>query len=260
MNAAASPAAAEREFAQALLDPVRACPAGLRTGNGSDPGRRFAVHRNNVVASLVDALADAYPMLSERLGRGDFAALARAFVVAEPPRSPLLWRYGEGFAGFIERFEPAARRPWLADLARLEWLRVLAFHAADAAPLADAQWSRLLSLPETLAATTLELHPSLALLVSRHAVVSLWRANAANAAPAIDPHRPESAVVLRDDDSVLVIDVAPPTAMFVRRLLDGRTLGDAAAMGSQAFDLAGSLALLIRQRAVTGHSTPGITR
>ena len=30
-------------FAQALFDPQRACPNGLKTWNGSDPESRFAV-------------------------------------------------------------------------------------------------------------------------------------------------------------------------------------------------------------------------
>ena len=43
-------------FAAALLDPGLPPPEGLITWNGSDPVRRFAVYRNNVIVSLVDAL------------------------------------------------------------------------------------------------------------------------------------------------------------------------------------------------------------
>mgnify|MGYP001390820627 CR=1 FL=1 len=43
-------------FAAALLDAERAVPSGLVAWNGSDPARRFAIYRNNVVVSLVDAL------------------------------------------------------------------------------------------------------------------------------------------------------------------------------------------------------------
>ena len=44
-------------FAAALLDPDLPPPDRLIAWNGSDPARRFAVYRNNVVVSLVDALA-----------------------------------------------------------------------------------------------------------------------------------------------------------------------------------------------------------
>lgn len=39
----------QRLFAAALLDPDAPCPTGLAAWNGSDPTRRFAVYRNNVV-------------------------------------------------------------------------------------------------------------------------------------------------------------------------------------------------------------------
>ena len=37
---------------------------------------------------------------------------------------------GEAFAAFIQTFEPASSVPYLADVARLEHLRTLAYHAA----------------------------------------------------------------------------------------------------------------------------------
>ncbi|MBP8278840.1 MAG: putative DNA-binding domain-containing protein, partial [Propionivibrio sp.] len=40
---------AQTTFAAALLDPDLAPPNGLIAWNGSDPARRFAVYRNNVV-------------------------------------------------------------------------------------------------------------------------------------------------------------------------------------------------------------------
>ncbi len=50
---AAAPPLSQRDFARALLDPQQPCPPGLRSWNGCDPAARFAVHRNNVVSSLV---------------------------------------------------------------------------------------------------------------------------------------------------------------------------------------------------------------
>ena len=45
-------------FARALLDPSAGVPAGLLRPDGAPAARRFDIYRNNVVASLVDALAD----------------------------------------------------------------------------------------------------------------------------------------------------------------------------------------------------------
>lgn len=169
-------------FADALLARDFDCPPGLRTWNGSDPARRFAVHRNNIIVSLVDALADTFPVVQAMVGTEFFRAMAREFVFVRPPSSPVLAHYGEGFAEFVEGFEPAACLPYLPDLARLELLRVEVYHA---------------------------LHPIERVLRSRYAVVSLWAAHQADDVDAalaqVDPDVAETACVLRCGLDVLVI-------------------------------------------------------
>ena len=64
--------------------------------------------------------------------------MARAFVAATPPRTPVLTTYGDEFAEFIAAFEPARELAYLADVARLEAARTHAYHAADAVPV-DAE-------------------------------------------------------------------------------------------------------------------------
>jgi uncharacterized protein (UPF0276 family) len=91
-------------FAETLLDPRAPIPAGLRTWNGSDPARRFDVHRNNVVTSLTAALAATFPVVLELVGADFFQAMAREFVRAAPPASPVLAEYGEAFADFVAGF------------------------------------------------------------------------------------------------------------------------------------------------------------
>ena len=124
---------AQARFARALLDPDLPVRDLLAANSPADEG--FDVHRNNVVAGLVDALAAAFPALVRLLGAAYFAALGAAFVRARPPASAVLIEYGDEFAGFIEAFPPLADLPWLGDVARLERLRTRAYHATDAAPL-----------------------------------------------------------------------------------------------------------------------------
>lgn len=162
-------------FAAALLDPDAPCPDGLTTWNGSDPARRFAVYRNNVIVSLIDALADTFPVTLELVGEAFFRAMAGIFVRRTPPRSTLLVDYGSGLPTFIERFEPAHPVPYLADVARLEMLRVRAFHAADADPLTLDQIAQALTNGTTACSacdsSSLAGHPQFA-LCSRGAVGS----------------------------------------------------------------------------------------
>lgn len=261
--------AAQADLAAALLDPARPVPAGLRAWNGSDPAARFAVYRNNVIVSLVAALADTFPVVRRLIGEEFFGAMAREFVRSHPPRSPVLADYGEGFADFVAAFEPAAALPYLPDMARLERARVRAFHAADAEPLDPGRLAEALARPERLGDARLRLHPSLAVIRASHAVASLWAAHQHDeadlpaAVAAVDLDRPECALVLRDGDAVLVQPVSGAVASFVDALQRAQPLGEAcltagpdgtrgAVTHPEPFDLAATLALLIRHGALVG--------
>jgi hypothetical protein len=264
MSAAA--VAGQAALAAALLDPQAPCPPGLRVWNGSDPVARLAVHRNNVVASLVDALADSFPVCQAWVGEDFFRAMAARFVRQQPPRSRVLAHYGAGLPAFIEGFEPAREVPALADLARLEWARQRACHAADAPVLDAAAVQQALAGGEAVAALRLVCHPSVAVLASRWAIVSLWAAHQCDseagqdaALAALDPTQAESALVLRVDDEVRVLRLAPGSDHFVAALLEGAALAEAAGRALQAsadFDLTQALRLLRQQGALSALQTP----
>lgn len=240
-------------FAQALLRPEASCPAGLKTWNGSDPAKRFAVYRNNVVVSLVNALADSFPVVQALVGEDFFRAMAAEFARGTPPRSPVLAWYGAGFADFVEYFPPASGLPYLADVARLEWLRVEAWHAADAEPLPLAEMAARLADEAGLPALRLALHPSLRVLRSAHPVVSLWAAHQAEDVSAvlgaIDFADAEAALVVRDGIDVVIQCIEAGAAEFVDKLLRGDALGEAA-QASGPFDLPATLGLLLRSGAI----------
>ncbi len=76
MVAANDLAAVQREFAAALLDPAAPVPSPLRRNGGKAPQKRFAVHRNNMIASLVAALAARFPVVHQLVGDEFFRAMA----------------------------------------------------------------------------------------------------------------------------------------------------------------------------------------
>jgi hypothetical protein len=244
-------ACGQQGFADALLGPSRPIPAGLVSRNGGDPASRFAVYRNNVVVSLRAALADTFPVVRALAGDDLFAELARRYIRAEPPRSPVLTQYGDGFAGWLAACGLAAHLPWLSDLARLERARVRAFHAADAPRLAATDIAARLATPPRLPAARLGLQPSLHVVESAFAIVSLWAAHqGCPAAPQTLPptSSPEAALVLRIGDEVAVLRIEAAAAAFYRRLQQGLPLGEAAA--DTTLDLGAALALLIRHGAL----------
>ncbi|MDQ3510578.1 MAG: DNA-binding domain-containing protein [Pseudomonadota bacterium] len=215
------------EFARRLLVPSSGAPEGIRSGAAPDHERRFAVHRNNVVVSLVDALAETFPVTLALVGEEFFRAMARERVLADPPRSPVLTDYAQGFPGFIEAFAPAAGVAYLADVARLEALRVRAWHAADAEPLADTTYNDLLAVPERLATVRLVLHPASQWLRSRYAVHSIWlahqgldRLETANL-KGIYTGAPEDVLIVRPALDVVVAPLPSGAIAFLDALRNG---------------------------------------
>jgi hypothetical protein len=246
-------------FAAALLDPALPCPAFLRAWNGADATRRFSVHRNNVVGSLVDALADTFPVVQALVGTEFFRAMAALFVRAQPPRSPLMHRYGGALAAFIDGFAPARALPYLADVARLEFARVQACHAADAQPLSVQRAGTVLASGADLAALRPVLHPALRWLRFAHPAVSLWAAHQGEGAlEDVDLAQAECALVLRPALDVLVVRCDAGTLAFVERAHAGGDLADCTAAGAAhpGFFLSATLALLLQHGALSGLSFP----
>lgn len=242
-------------FAAALLAPELDCPPGLHAWNGSDPARRFAVYRNNVLASLTNALEETFPVVRQLVGEAFFTGMACLHVQATPPRSALLAFYGEDFPAFIASFPPAAGLPYLADVARLELARVHAYHAADLPPLDNASLAAALADPECLPGMQLCLHPSIAVIRSDYAIASLWAAHQGLLELSdVDPGQPECARVLRNGLDVEISRIGTGAAAFIQALNAGSPLGasvGAALAIDAAFDLGTTLGQLLAAGAIT---------
>ena len=130
--------AGQTNFSNAVLNPEMAAPSGLVGPDGLPSSKRFSVYRNNVMVSLIDAMAANFPAIKRLVGDDFFAATAREFIMQHPPTEPVLFLYGDGFAGFLEIFPPVADFPYLADVARVEYAWLQSYHAADMEPLEAA--------------------------------------------------------------------------------------------------------------------------
>jgi hypothetical protein len=249
---------AERQagFAAALLDARAHVPAGLVGPDGAPSARRFAVYRNNVVVGLSESMKVTFPAVCRIVGEEFFLAMARAYVVADPPRSPMLLEYGGGFPDFIASFPPAATLPYLADVARIECAWKEAFHAPEATPLPPAALAKI--PPERLASLRLHLHPSLRIVSSRFPALTIYRMNVEGGVPApVDIKAGgEDALIVRPGAQVEVRFVPPGGAAFIRKLGEGASLGaaaNAALAAAEEFDLSASLAGLVSAGAFVGH-------
>ena len=244
----------QANFVAALLDPERACPSDLYSGDGAPVQARFAIYRNNLMVSLIDALADTFPVAQALVGETFFRAMAREFVRAHLPTSRVMAYYGIEFSAFVETFPPAASLPYLADICRLEMSRVLAYHAEDADAINPAALDSVLASPSLLANLQIRLHASVHCIQSRYSVASIWAQHQADAVTAwVNPGQPECVMVFR---SLLTVHTQPlpvGTAQFLIALQKQQRLLEAANAAAQAdpsFDLVQVLAFLLHHQLI----------
>jgi Putative DNA-binding domain len=234
-------------FAQALTDPTRAAPVDVVGPRGKGAIKRYNVYRNNVTVSLIDALAATYPAVQRITGVEFFRAMARFHVRATPPTSPLLFEYGREFPAFIESYEHAQDMPWLADTARIERAWLDAYHAADVPPLSA---NVLAAVPsDRLADLRFTAHPAARIVRSAYPAVAIFAMNRGEGP--VTPLRSstaEDALITRPDMEVAVRLLPPGGAAFLKSLIDGATLGAAAAAAlteTASFDLPANIAGMI---------------
>ncbi len=199
------------------------------------------------MVALTSALAKRFPVIVRLVGTDFAQAMFAEFARRHPPRSPLMMEYGGAMPGFLEHFQPVAKLPYLADIARLELARGRAYHAADVDPVAvETLQVGASAAPDTLC---LALHPSVSVVGSLHPVHTVWSRNQPGhtATGPID-WLAESALVARRGLEVITVRIAPADAAFVATLRDNGTLGSATRAGldaDTAFEPANILAQLI---------------
>jgi hypothetical protein len=145
---------------------------------GLAAGERIAVYRNNVFASLTDALKETFPVVCRLVDERFFSYAAHEFIASHPPKRPALLAYGGAFPDFLSEFPPCGELVYLADVARFEWLMNLAAYAADVEPASPECLGAI--APDDAARLSFRLHPSYSYLASRWPIARIWRANRAD--------------------------------------------------------------------------------
>ena len=223
--------------------------------------QRLQVYRNNMVESLVAALAAVYPVVSRLVGNGFLRHAAKAFVGAHPSRSGNLQDFGGELPAFLRVWLPASELPYLPDVAALEWALHRAYHEAELPALA---LERLAQVPAAdQGGLRLRLQPSTRFVASRYPVLKIWQANQPEV---LD----EGSTISLDEGGVdlLVVQHALEIEFrllgraeggWLRALADGATLAEAtrrALDDDPAFDLLAVLARHLGRGLFTEMQTP----
>jgi hypothetical protein len=225
-------------------------------GNDLAPEARLQIYRNIVFNNLTAALRTAYPAVLKLVGEEFFEGAAARYIRDYPSESGNLQDFGAQFAECLAAMSEAGGLPYLPDMARLEWLRQLAYLAADAEALEPAV---LLSVPDNRQnELRLALHPSARLLESPYPILDIWgfcqrddgeRFTLGNTG--------QQALIWRADAQIAMQALTVEQHGFLASLMDKRTLADAHAQALRLdsdFDLGACLRWLFSMQLIVNCS------
>ena len=232
-----------RELQEALLALLRqegpispeAAAAIAAGGPGLSPREQLEIYRDQFFQRHVECLADDFPTLLALLGSGAFEGLCRAYLAAHPPATFSLRDIGAHLPAYLaaapgtpagEGDEAPIPRPWLVDIARMEWALIEAFDAEDAPPLESGALQRL--SPEELDGARFSLDPSLRLLALGYPAHEVLAAVEEGGEVTLPEARPSWVVVHRDAGLNLAWSEIPRVAFRALELLrEGKALAEA---------------------------------
>lgn len=224
----------------ATLGREGAALGGVHNGRGRPASDRLRIYRNNVIVSLSEALAVAFPATRRLLGENFFENAAVAYAMAHKPASPLLFEYGATFGDFLARLPGVAPYPFVPEAARIEFARIEATHAADTAPLTPDALATV--APQSLGTLVFTAHPATRLVPTPAGGLAAWQQNQDPPQPAVSA---AAALITRPHAALSVAPLSRPAHDFTEALLRGATLGEAVDGTTGGLDLSAALGLLM---------------
>ena len=234
-------------FAAGLFDPAQTPPTDTKTAWRQPLDDRYNVYRNNATTSLMNALADIFPACKRIVGEQNFTNLAREHVRKHPPRSKLLFHYGDQYPAFIEAHAIGRHLPYLADVARVERAWLTALHAADDAVMTPQDLAAI--DPAKLADMRFPLHAATHAIASAFPVFSIFAMNRdmMELAP-VNMGEAQAILLTRPDCDVRVTGINAATVQFLEAFRTGATLSEAVVSTTDAhpdFNLQAALSVCL---------------
>lgn len=180
---------------------------------------RLDLYANMYFYRVLEVLRSDYPKVVAAVGDLEFHNLATDYLWACPSSHPSLRNVGARLPAFLKERVPE----WLADLARLERVRLEVFDGPDA-PLLTIEAIRALP-PDSFGPLSLRLAPSVFQLRTGYAVDQLWQGAGSEPAIAEPLQQPRSLVVWREGIVVYHRALEPLEAELIDQLSVGTTFG-----------------------------------
>jgi hypothetical protein len=198
--------------------------------------QRLAIYYDAYRLRLLEALDANYPVLHAWIGDEEFEQLGIAYLDAHPSTHFSIRYFGHQLAGFLGT-EAYRERPYLAEMAQLEWALSEAFDAEDSAVMRLEDMASI--PPQTWPDMRFRFHASVRRLNLRWNVPSIWKAISQNIeaemnggepqadvpAPAAGEY-PQSWLIWREEFKTYFRSLPVDEAMAIDTAVTGGTFAD----------------------------------
>lgn len=223
----------QKAFLAALYDATVTGPLVSIAGNGLAPEARLQIYRRSCNEIQTAALRTSYPAVMALVGQDWFDQAARRYRQRYPSHAGNLQLFGAHFADYLATIPPGRTLPYLADIARLEWLRQESVLAADERALGFDEFVTCLN--DAGEPLRVRLRTSVRWLASRHQVLTIWHFALVPDGNLSLEDQGENALLWRGGGEVAMASVDSATLAFVEALAAGVPL-DQASAGAQVHD------------------------
>lgn len=217
---------------------------------GSGAAAGLTVYRANAFGNWGKALAAAYPIARKIVGAEFFDGMAYEYAHAHPSTSGDLNEYGAHLPEFVAAFAHTQDLPYLADVARMEWLAHRAYYAADSMQFNMESLTGI--RPQNYTALLPRLAASCGVMASHWPLARIWAVHQDDYRGEVDVNLaagPDRILVHRPRWRAEVSSLSPGDYSFLASALGGAGLGEAlerAAAAHPAFDSAVALAAWVK--------------
>ena len=216
----------ETEVDATLLNEI--IPGGSLTSNAA-----LKVYRTGHIVRLTEALGETFEAVWWVAGDAHYFRLAKEFLLTHSSASYNLSDFGKSFPDFLDKLQPFSDLPFLADLARFEWLFKQIFHLPPHTSLTANHFQQH-TLSRNLCFT---FGPSVRLFRAPYSVYEIWklRGTAQNSLPEKVWGKPQWLLCYKHQQQVYIKQLDEPDYYLIDSLCSGASIEEALDLTLQEF-------------------------
>lgn len=223
------------KFSQALLYKNALIISEIQEKEAFSSDDLLQVYRNSFVMGVTEALSITYQHTLSLVGEEFFNAVARQFILQQPPQENNIISYGNGFSEYLHTLSQLKTMPCIAEMARFEWLLEKTSNLQMQTKTFDIE--RLATIPaEQFKNITLQIPSQVNLFSSEQDIQHLYQMIISNTVQETDLNKAcYIALKKQPDFSVELIKLNEDEFSLLEKICKQQCLGEIAAHDSQQF-------------------------